>query len=89
MAPREAERTMADVGRRVAELRGAAGLTQEALAVRLRCAPRYVQSVESGQVNLTLHSLVKFACGLEVDVSVLFEAPLSDKPGLGRPPRRR
>ena len=86
--PRNAQQARVDVGRRIAELRSDAGLTQEALAASLRCAPRYVQSVEGGQVNLTLHSLVRFATRLGVDVRELFVAPVSVKPGLGRPRRR-
>jgi transcriptional regulator with XRE-family HTH domain len=50
---------LSDVGRRVAELRLAADLTQEELAEALAVSVKYVQRVERGRCNLTLDSMVK------------------------------
>ena len=63
------------VGRRVAELRVARGLTQEALAEATGFYTRYVQTIESGEVNLTLDSLARLATALKVAVGEFFEAP--------------
>jgi transcriptional regulator with XRE-family HTH domain len=73
------------VGRRVAELRVAAALTQDALGVRLGVSLRYVQRMEAGEENLSLVSLHHLAKILRVPVSALFEAPHTSKPRVGRP----
>ncbi len=48
------------VGRRIAELRRKAGLTQEALAEELGVGWRYVSRAERGE-NLTLQTMAKIA----------------------------
>ncbi len=76
------------VGRRVAELRADAGLTQEQLAERIKTGCKYVQSIEAGRENLSIQSLVKLANALQVPLDELFAEPKAKKPKRGRPPRR-
>ena len=78
-------RLLADLGRRIAELRVERGLTQEALAEKLRVTPRYVQSVESGVENLTMRTLAKFANALSTPVVSMFMVPQRPRPRHGRP----
>jgi transcriptional regulator with XRE-family HTH domain len=83
------ERVLRDVGRRVAELRLARGLTQEGLAERLDVAARWVQAVEGGRENLTLGTLATFATALKVSMAAFFEAPTTPKAHPGRPKRSK
>ncbi|MEN9797278.1 MAG: hypothetical protein RL653_974 [Pseudomonadota bacterium] len=83
------DRTARHLGRRVAELRRRAGMTQEELAEQVDTSTRYVQQVEAGRQNLTLELMVRFANGLEVDPAALLQ-PLEGPPAQrlpGRPPR--
>ncbi len=73
------------VGRRIAELRVASALTQDALAARLDVSLRYVQRMEAGEENLSLVSLDHLAKVLRVPAIALFEAPQTSKPRVGRP----
>lgn len=82
------ERATADVGRRVAELRRAGGLTQERFAERLGIAANALQRIELGMQNLTIRSLVRLANGLGVPLSSLFEPPASRAVRPGRPRSR-
>lgn len=83
------ERVKQAVGRKVAEYRRAAGLTQFALANEIGdVSPQYVGLVEQGRQNLTIETLVKVANALHVDVAALFEEPASmERPQPGRPRR--
>jgi transcriptional regulator with XRE-family HTH domain len=82
-------RVLKDVGRRVAELRLARGLTQEALAERLDVAARWVQAVEGGKENLTLGTLATFANALKAPMVAFFEPPTIPKARPGRPKRAK
>jgi transcriptional regulator with XRE-family HTH domain len=86
------ERAKKAVGRRVAEIRRALGLTQAALAARLgddedaRPSPQYVGLVEQGRENLTIEALVRLANSLRVPLRALFDPPASMEPTRrGRP----
>jgi transcriptional regulator with XRE-family HTH domain len=83
--PIDPEKLLTNVGRRIAELRAARGLTQEALAEALGITARWVQSAEAGRENFTLTTLVRFANSLEVPVADLFLPSKGRKPGPGRP----
>ena len=83
------DRLLRDLGRRLAELRAEAELTQEELAEQLDVTARYVQSLEGGQENLTVKSLATLADALGVGVAKLFDVPKSRIVRQGRPPRRR
>ena len=88
---RDPKQLVVDVGRRVAELRMNAGLTQEQLAVALRVSTRWVQRLEQRGENLTLHTLVKLANTLEVTPQSLLDEPSPEARaarGPGRPPKR-
>lgn len=87
MKPTTREALLKAIGRRIAELRRARGLTQEALAEKIEVTPRYLQSVEGGHENLTVGSLVDLANALRVHVAALFEPPAETSPARGRPPK--
>ncbi len=74
------------VGRRVAELRGVRGLTQDGLAEKLGCSVDRVQRIERG-ANLTLRSLLALAAVLDCPPAALFEAPAALESKAGRPRR--
>lgn len=89
MRPADPDRIVRDVGRRVGELRAAASLTQEKLAALAEVSLKYLQRVESGEENLTIRSLVRLANLLGVPVASLLEAPTSQRPRVGRPPKTK
>jgi len=80
-----ADRLIHNVGRRLAELREARGLTQQALADQLGKTMRYIQAVEAGGENLTLRSIATFANALRASLSDVFELPASVRARPGRP----
>jgi transcriptional regulator with XRE-family HTH domain len=79
---------MESVGRRVAELRTEAELTQAQMAEKLRMAVANYQRIEQGRQNLTLGTMAKIAKVLHVDVAQFFETPTTKKPKRGRPVSR-
>jgi transcriptional regulator with XRE-family HTH domain len=85
--PRTAERLMADIGRRVAELRRARGWTQLECATRLGVSSGYLKRIEAGEQNLTLVSVARLAGCVGVDALALFEPPRNGS--LRRPGRPR
>ena len=60
------------IGRRVRELRTEAGLSQEALANRLRLHRNYVGYVERGERSLSLATLARLARTLDVSLAEFF-----------------
>jgi len=68
------------VGKRIAEVRRAKGITQDEMAERLRCATKNYQRIEYGQ-NVTIKTLTRIANLLGVTVTDLVPPP--------PPPRRR
>lgn len=76
-----------DLGRRVAELRAARGLTQQQFAEELEVTVRYLQGIEAGGENLSVRSLSKLADALEVEVRALFDEPTTRTVRVGRPPK--
>jgi len=83
------ERLVQRVGQRVAELRRAAGMTQEAFAEALDVTVQYVSRIEVGE-NLTLTTLAKIARALGVTVIDLLQPPGPVGAGAtrGRPRKR-
>ena len=76
---------MADVGRRVMELRQSRGWTQEHFAERLRVDARTLQRIEAGK-HITFAMLVQLARALRVPIGELFEPPTArDLRRRGRP----
>ena len=88
MARYEPDRLVRDIGRRVAELRRDRGLTQQALASKLRATMQWVQQIEYG-ANLTVHSLARVANALDIQLEALLvpPSPSSYVVRQGRPPR--
>ncbi len=81
------ERVLADIGRRIAELRHRQGWTQAHLAEQMDVSIRYVARLEAG-VNVHVLTLCRVAQALKVRTAMLFEAPdrrIAREPG--RPPR--
>lgn len=62
---------LAAFGRRLCELREAAGMTQEALAHAAELHWTYIGQIERGERNLTYKNVLKLARGLGVDPSEL------------------
>ena len=88
MRSHDIDDTVKNVGRRVAELRAKAGLTQDQQAERLGFTLKYLQRIEGGGENLTVRSLVKIASAIGVPVTGLFLRPRTKQAGPGRPKRR-
>jgi transcriptional regulator with XRE-family HTH domain len=87
--PVNADRLISEVGRRLAELREARGLTQQALADDLGKSMRYVQAVEAGSENLTLRTIAAFASCLKVAPLAVLEPPAHKRRAPGRPKKTR
>jgi transcriptional regulator with XRE-family HTH domain len=60
-------------GRRIKELRLRQNISQEELAFRCQLSKNYVSDVERGTRNVTLKVVEKFARGLRVHPSFLFQ----------------
>ncbi len=74
-----------DVGRKIAEFRHAAGLTQEEAAEKLEISLKGYQQIERGLQNLTLRTMVKLATMLDVRTIDLLATPASREVKRGRP----
>jgi UDP-N-acetylglucosamine 1-carboxyvinyltransferase len=61
MMSQSADNLVLRIGRRIAALRKAKGLTQAQLAERLAIAQKNVHRLESGTQNLTLRTIAKIA----------------------------
>jgi transcriptional regulator with XRE-family HTH domain len=77
------------VGRRVAELRGDRGWTQETFAERLGVSVQYLRRIELGKTHITVPKLVEFANALRVAPAALFAKPRSMTVQRGRPVKRK
>ena len=75
-------------GRRVRQLRLAAGMTQEDLAHRCGLFRTYMSRIETGRANPTLTMIDALAGSLQVPVAQLFEpeAPPKPRPKPAGPP---
>ena len=89
MRPRNPDSTVRQTGRRVGELRRKWQLTQERFAERARISVDYVQTIEHGRANLTLHSLTRVANALQVQVDELTKIPIRREPWPEGRPRGR
>lgn len=63
------------VGRRIAQLRRDAGLTQAKLAELLGMAVPNVQRIERGAQNITVQTVARLAAALHVEPAELLKAP--------------
>lgn len=66
-------------GRRIRELRRAAGMTQEELAIRVRLHANYISAIELGKRDVRISALGRIASVLGVSVAEFF-APFTDLP---------
>ena len=64
------------VGDRIRQLRKARGYSQEKLADKAELHYTHIGSIERGEKNWSIETLVKVANGLNVEVSDLFQFPL-------------
>ena len=64
------------VGKRIKELRKIAGLSQEKLARKIAVDRTFISKIESGKINLTIHSLSSICRGLEITLSDFFSTNL-------------
>ncbi|WP_112525036.1 MULTISPECIES: helix-turn-helix transcriptional regulator [unclassified Phyllobacterium] len=58
-------------GLAVKERRGALGISQEELAMRIGADQAYVSRIEAGQMNVTLETAEQIALALQSDVAEL------------------
>lgn len=86
MRPADSAAVLRRMGRRIAELRVARGMTQEGFAEHAKVSARWVQVLESGRQNLSVKVLVRLANLLRVDPAELLARP-SEQPARVR--RRR
>jgi transcriptional regulator with XRE-family HTH domain len=88
--PLDPDRLCKNVGRRIAELRKARGLTQEQFSVELGTSFQWVSQLEGGR-NMTLHSLARIANALGVGLEELLvpPKPSSRARRIGRPRNAR
>jgi transcriptional regulator with XRE-family HTH domain len=84
----DAERLHGAVGRRVRELRGREGLTQERLAHEASLHPVFVSRVERGATGVTVDTVAALCGVLGVTLAEFF-APFAQVPRLRGPRRRR
>lgn len=73
MAAKPGDKFVREVVGRLADVRRERGVTQEALAAKLKIAPRNLQRIEAGQ-NLTLKTLWRIGRALGVEVKIDFIA---------------
>jgi transcriptional regulator with XRE-family HTH domain len=67
------------IGERVRQLRDDAGLTLEQASAQMDIDLKHLQKVESGQLNITLVTILRIADGLGVAPSILLEQVTAHK----------
>lgn len=86
---RSVETLALEIGRRVSEVRGERGLTQQGLATAVQASVRWISRVENGEENLTIATLLKLANALEIHVGELLTPPKTpQKVSRGRPRKK-
>jgi transcriptional regulator with XRE-family HTH domain len=83
------QKVIEQVGRRIAELRERADLTQAEIAERVEMTVTNYQRIEHGHQNATIATLVKIAGAIGVPVSALWQDPERARAGRGRPVRKK
>ncbi len=68
-----------NLGLHLRALREDLGLTLEQAAERMLLAPKHLQKIEVGSINVTLVTLVRVADGLGTSVRNLFPLPATPK----------
>ena len=85
----DSERFLDAVGRRIAELRERAHLTQAAVAERVGTTVSNYQRIEHGLQNMTLTTLLRIARAIGVAPMQLLAPTRRVRPRRGRPARSR
>lgn len=89
MAALDEEQILRNLGRRIAEVRIARGLTQDAMAEELQISTKYLQRLERGR-SMTLRTLIHLANTLKVSLESLLLTPAkSMSVQIGRPRKPR
>ncbi|MDZ7699905.1 MAG: helix-turn-helix transcriptional regulator [Deltaproteobacteria bacterium] len=73
------------IGARIREIRTRKGFTQEQLSERMEINPKYLSSIERGNENPTLNTLIKLSESLEVDLGEVFSLIQIEDPGRRKP----
>ena len=68
----ELERIKVALAQKIAEIRDEHSLKQSELARRMRVSQQFVSQVESGDINLTLETLLKIAHSLNTNIKISF-----------------
>ena len=85
MAALDAEQILRNLGRRIAEVRVARGLTQDAMAEEMAISTKYLQRLERGR-SMTLRTFIHLANTLSVSMESLLLMPAkSTSVRIGRP----
>jgi transcriptional regulator with XRE-family HTH domain len=84
----DAKKVISSVGHRVAELREAAGLTQQQLADASGMDPANLRPIEAGRRNMTLKTLVSLANALRCSIEDLLVPTKRPARRAGRPRKR-
>jgi transcriptional regulator with XRE-family HTH domain len=79
------DKTIENIGRRVAEIRLKLGLTQDALAEKAGVTGGYIRQIVGGWKNMRVNTLCKIADILGCQTRDLFETPSMKKQTSGRP----
>jgi len=69
------------LGARIKEIRNKKGFTQEQLSEKMEINPKYLSSIERGNENPTLNTLIKLSESLEVDLGEIFSHIQIEDPG--------
>jgi len=69
------------IGTRIKEIRTRKRLTQEQLSEKMEINPKYLSSIERGNENPTLNTLIKLSESLEVDLGEIFSHIQIEDPG--------
>ena len=69
------------LGARIKNIRNKKGLTQEQLSEKMEINPKYLSSIERGNENPTLNTLIKLSESLEVDSGEIFSHLQLEDPG--------
>ena len=75
MRPRNPEKGLVQVGRRIGEIRRERGWTQEQFAERAGISSHHAQQIEYGKINLPLVTLFRLSNVLQIPASSLLVAP--------------
>ena len=78
--PYDPDRVVAQLGKRIAELRHERGISQGVLADKIRSTPQWISQLERGTRSPTVHTLVKLANAFSVTLAELLTPPTKGSP---------